>query len=68
METRLPEKAPFAAVKNYGESAIEYVLQVWCKSEDYWTTLFEGNKRVKEVFDEKGIAMTYPHINVHLDK
>ena len=68
LPTSLETPVPFAAVKNYGESAIEYVLQVWCKSEDYWTTLFEGNKRVKEVFDEKGVAMTYPHINVHLDK
>ena len=68
LPTKLEDRAPFVAVKNYGDSAIEYVLQVWCKSADYWTTLFEGNKRVKEVFDAKGIAMTYPHINVHLDK
>ena len=62
LPTTLEGRAPFAAVKNYGESAIEYVLQIWCKSDDYWTTLFEGNKRVKEVFDAKGISMTYPHI------
>ena len=68
LPTVLEDRAPFAAVKNYGDSAIEYVLQVWCPSADYWTTLFEGNKRVKEVFDAKGISMTYPHINVHLDK
>ena len=66
--TALETPAPFAGVKNYNDSAIEYVLQVWCKSEDYWTTLFEGNKKVKEVFDARGITMTYPHINVHLDK
>ena len=66
--TRLEEKAPFAALSSYGDSAINYVLHVWCTADDYWTTLFEGNKRIKEVFDEKGITMTYPHINVHLDK
>ena len=66
--TALEDPAPFAAVKEYGESAISYVLQVWCKGEDYWTTLFDANKNVKAVFDEKNIAMTYPHINVHLDK
>ena len=66
--TALDTPAPFAAVKNYGESAIEYVLQIWCNSENYWPTLFDGNKKVKEVFDARGIAMTYPHINVHLDK
>lgn len=68
LPTVLDDPAPFAAVKNYGESAIEYVLQIWCSADDYWTTLFEGNKRVKEVFDAKSISMTYPHINVHLDK
>ncbi len=66
--TALAEPKPFAAVQSYGESAINYVLQVWCKAEDYWVTLFEANRRVKSVFDEKDIQMTYPHINVHLDK
>ena len=68
VETALPDRAPFAAVKDYGDSAINYVLQVWCSSADYWTTLFTTNRRIKEVFDEKGIEMTYPHLNVHLDK
>ncbi|MBR4864071.1 MAG: mechanosensitive ion channel family protein [Oscillospiraceae bacterium] len=68
VETSLPDRTPFAAVKDYGDSAINYVLQVWCKSADYWTTLFNTNRRIKEVFDAKGIEMTYPHLNVHLDK
>lgn len=68
LPTALETPAPFAAVKSYGDSAIHYVLQVWCKSDDYWTTLFEGNKNVKKVFDEKGIQMTYPHLNIHVDK
>ena len=66
--TILDTPAPFAAVKNYGDSAIEYVLQVWCGSPDYWTTLFDINQNIKKVFDEKNISMTYPHLNVHLDK
>ena len=66
--TTLKEKAPFAAVSTYGESAIEYILQVWCASGDYWTTLFEVNKNIKATFDEKGVTMTYPHLNVHIEK
>ena len=66
--TVLEEKAPFAAVKNYGDSAIEYVLQVWSTADDYWTTLFAVNQNIKVKFDEAGIEMTYPHLNVHLDK
>ena len=68
VETRLPDKEPFAAVKDYGESAIVYVLHVWSKTADYWTTLFTINQRIKEIFDAKGLSMTYPHLNVHLDK
>ena len=68
VETRLPDKEPFVAVKNYGESAIEYVLHIWSTADNYWTTLFDVNKRIKEVFDAKGLRMTYPHLNVHLEK
>lgn len=64
----LEDRTPFAAVKEYGDSAIVYVLQVWCRSEDYWTVFFGVNQNVKAVFDAKGIEMTYPHLNVHLDK
>lgn len=62
------DPAPFAAVKSYGESAIEYVLQVWCAGDDYWTTMFEINKNIKICFDRSGVEMTYPHLNVHLEK
>ena len=68
LPTVLQETAPFAAVKGYGDSAIEYVVQVWCGSDDYWTTLFDLNKNIKVCFDGKGIQMTYPHLNVHLDR
>ena len=64
----LLDPAPMAAVTGYGESAINYTLRVWVKSADYWDVYFNVNQRVKSIFDEQGIAMTYPHLNVHLDK
>ncbi len=66
--TTLEAPAPFAAVKSYDESTISYVLHVWCKGDDYWTTLFDVNKNIKAVFDARGIEMSFPHLNVHLDK
>ena len=64
----LADPAPFAAVTNYGQSAIDYTLRVWCKADDYWDVTFAVNQKVKAVFEEKGVSMTYPHLNVHLDK
>ena len=66
--TVLESPAPFAAVKNYGDNAIEYVLQVWSTADNYWATLFAVNRNIKAQFDANGIEMTYPHLNVHLDK
>lgn len=66
--TILESEPIFAAVDSYGESAINYLLRVWSTADDYWTTLFSVNENVKKLFDEKGVAMTYPHLNIHLDK
>lgn len=67
-ETVKKDPAPFVAVKSYGDNAIEYVLRFWNDNGDYWSNYFGVNKRIKEVFDARGIEMTYPHLNVHLDK
>ena len=68
LQTVEKEPAPFAALSKYGDHAIEYVLRFWSKNDDYWNNYFAINKRVKEVFDARGIEMTHPHLNVHLDK
>ena len=64
----LLEPAPQAVITGYGESAINYSLRVWVKTADYWDVYFTINQRVKEIFDQQGVEMTYPHLNVHLDK
>ena len=60
--------APFAAVLSYGESAINYTLRVWTTADDYWNAFFTINENIKAEFDKAGVQMTYPHLNVHLDK
>ena len=64
----LPEKGVFAALEGYGDSAMNYVLRVWTATDDFWPTQYEINRRIKQIFDRRGISMTYPHLNVHLDK
>ena len=68
VDNALLEPSPFAAVTAYGDSAIQYVLRLWAKSEDYWDVYWLVMQRVKDIFDEQGIEMTYPHLNVHLEK
>lgn len=68
VEKALADPAPFAGVTGYGASTVDYTLRVWCNSADYWDVFFAVNQNVKKTFEERGIAMTYPHLNVHLDK
>ena len=68
VDNALLEPAPFAAVDSYGDNAINYTLRFWAKTEDFWDVYYKVNQRVKDIFDEQGIPMTYPHLNVHLDK
>ncbi len=66
VDNALLDPAPFAGVKSYDDSAISYVLRLWAKNENYWDVYFTVNKRIKDVFDARGIEMTYPHMNVHM--
>ena len=68
VDNALLEPAPMAVITSYGDSAINYSLRVWVKSADYWDVYFQVNKRVKDIFDEQDIGMTYPHVNVHMEQ
>lgn len=67
MDNVLLDPAPMAVVTNYGDSAISYELRIWTKTADYWDVKFAVNQRIKRIFDETGIEMTYPHLNVHME-
>lgn len=66
--TVLRDPAPFAGLNSYGDSAIVYTLRIWATVEDYWTAYYAVNQNISKVFRARGIEMTYPHLNVHLDK
>ncbi len=66
MDNVLLDPAPMAVITGYGEHAIQYSLRVWVKNADYWDVHFALNQKVKKIFDEQGITMTYPHLNIHI--
>ena len=64
----LDDPKPSARIKAHGESSIDIFTTVWCKTADYWTVLFDMNEQVKRAFDENGITIPFPQIDVHLEK
>ena len=68
VEGILADPAVFATVTNYGDHAIEYVVRVWCPTDLYWDVHRATTLNIKKIFDRDGLEMTYPHVNVHMDK
>ena len=66
VDNALLDPAPAAVVSGYLDSTINYSLRIWVKTDDYWDVFFLVNQRVKQIFDEQGIAMARPHMNVHI--
>ena len=68
VEGLLEDPRLYVAISSYGDHAIHYVVRVWCPTAKYWDVFNAIQYNVKVVFDREGIEMTYPHLNVHLEK
>lgn len=65
-EKVLSDPQPFARMTKHGDSALEFTARAWCKSENYWNVLFDFNESVKKAFDENGISIPFPQLDVHM--
>ena len=64
----LRNPAPFVRLSAYKSSCIEYTVRVWVANGDYWDVYFDMNENVRESFKRHDIAMTYEHLNVHIEQ
>ena len=64
----LQDPVPFVAVKELANSSVDLVVRVWVKSADYWGVNFDTIEKVKLTFDEKGISIPYPQMDIHTNK
>jgi len=67
-EKVLRDPAPFIVIGQYRDSTVQYIVRLWCKTEDYWDVYFGMNERVRESFAAHGVIMSYPHLNLHVAK
>ena len=62
----LSDPAPMARITKHSASSIDLFCPVWCKTEDYWTVLFDMNEQVKKAFDENGITIPFDQMDIHV--
>ena len=67
-ERILKEPQPTVAVSELADSSVNLIVRPWVRSSDYWPTYFDFLEKIKTRFDEVGISIPYPQMDVHLKK
>jgi len=67
-ERILKEPETLIAVAELADSSVNFNVRPWVKSEDYWSVLFDLTEKIKLAFDENGISIPYPQMDVHTKK
>ncbi len=64
----LAEPAPVITVGELADSSVNFLVRPWVNAADYWAVSWDTTEAVKLKFDEAGISIPYPQMDVHLDK
>ena len=67
-ERILLDPAAKVMITSHNDSSIGIRLRVWVKSEDYWDVNFAVMEQVKRSFDQFGVEIPYPQLDVHIAK
>jgi small conductance mechanosensitive channel len=64
----LKEPEPLIAVAELADSSVNFNVRPWVKTADYWSVKFDLTEKIKIAFDENGISIPYPQMDLHIDK
>ena len=64
-ERILKDPAPVVAVSELADSSVNFIVRPWVANADYWPVLWSITEQVKLRFDEEGISIPYPQLDVH---
>ena len=57
---------PLIAVNALKDSAVEYLVRVWVKKEDYWDIFYDLNEVIYTTLPKNGIGFPFPQMDVHM--
>lgn len=59
---------PVIEVTELAGSSVNFDVKVWIDTADYWKVYYAMQENVKLRFDEEGIGIPYPQIDIHMDQ
>ena len=63
----LHDPAPSVVLSEHGDSALKFICFAYCASENYLNVRFRLTESVKRAFDENGITIPFPQVDVHFE-
>lgn len=67
-ERILKDPAPMVALAELADSSVNFVVRPWVKAEDFWAVKFDFTEKIKLVFDDNGVSIPFPQMDVHMDQ
>lgn len=67
-ERVLKDPEPAIWVFELADSSVNFAVRPWVKAEDYWALRSDLLEKVKYTFDENGVGIPFPQMDVHLSK
>ncbi len=64
-ESVLPDEPKTVFVSDLADSAVVLGFRVFVNAADYWTTKWRITENVKLAFDERGIKIPFPQLDIH---
>lgn len=67
-ERILQEPEPFYALRELADSSVNIMVRVWTSSSDFWPVQFEFPEKVYKKFNEVGMEIPFPQMDLHIHK
>ena len=66
-EKVMADPAPVIRVSELGDNSVNFDVRPWVAAADYWPVRSELIETIKLAFDENGISIPYPQMDIHFN-
>lgn len=56
----------FIAVAELADSSVKFAVRAWVSAADYWSVKFDMNEKIYKAFNNEGLKMPLPRMDVHV--
>jgi len=60
------DPAVFIAVAELADSSVNFTVRAWVNAADYWPVFYALNRKVYESFEQAGLNIPYPQMDLHV--